>query len=133
MNCPCCNEWIYDDTNQKCDRCMTPWKSDHTQIDSIQESSVQTSLTEMVYVTCKRCGRVSFSVTKDFAVSMVESYNAYYDGLTQEKQAESGRRASLRDYEVCAGCGGSYKDVRPFKEGDVPSGCTINSILSSAD
>ena len=81
--------------------------------------------------TCNNCGWVHFGVTREFAETEVAKFNAYFDGLSGEKQQDyyGGRKSSIRQYEKCFFCGGSYENFRPFVDGDCPTGCTIQPII----
>lgn len=78
-------------------------------------------------VTC-RCGWVSMGVTLDYAQSAVKEFNDYYQTQPAEVQAHFGGPATLKQYLGCW-CGASFRDGRPFTEGDCPDGCTIGPML----
>jgi len=83
----------------------------------------------MVEVTCKRCGRVAFAVTRAYAAEEVTKFNSYYKTLSVGSQADYGGLSTITSYERCVGCGGSYKDFRVAQEGDCPDGSTLSAIL----
>jgi hypothetical protein len=82
--------------------------------------------------TCNKCDWVHFAVSRADAESEVARFNAYFDSLPKEKQElyYGGKNSSIEEYERCLACGNSYKDFRPAKHGDCPSGCTLNPIIS---
>jgi hypothetical protein len=79
--------------------------------------------------TCK-CGRVYFGVSRAYAEAAVKRFNEYFDGLSPDTQRDfyGGNRSSIASYEQCW-CGTSYKEFRPFKEGDCPDGVTMSPII----
>jgi hypothetical protein len=77
-------------------------------------------------VTCLRCRRVSFAVTKAEAEREIAEFNAYYASLSEEKKASYGGPSSLDQYR-CLRCHGS--EFRPARDGDCPDGVTINPVV----
>lgn len=80
-------------------------------------------------VTCNKCGRVHFGVTREDAQAEVDRFNRYFDTLTPENQEMFGRRSSIDSYERCIACGNPYTNFRPSQPGDCPDGCTINPVI----
>jgi NADH pyrophosphatase NudC (nudix superfamily) len=83
-------------------------------------------------VTCKYCGWVHFEVTREYAKNQVKTFNKYYDSLSEEKQQEyyGGNKSFIRTYERCMFCGTCYHNMRKYKKGDSPMGCTLNPIIT---
>lgn len=81
-------------------------------------------------VTCPKCRRVHFGVSLSYANAEVDRFNKYYRTLDRQTQLDNygGKPATLKSYLFC-GCGTSYKMCRESKDGDCPSGVTINPIL----
>lgn len=69
-------------------------------------------------------------VTRDHAEEEVKKFNAYYDKLSPGKQQDyyGGKKATIALYERCFNCGAGAT-FRPFKEGDCPSGVTIQPTI----
>jgi ribosomal protein L37E len=86
-------------------------------------------------VTCNKCGRVHFYVTRKYAEEQVAKFNDFYDSLDKEKQNDyyGGKCASIKSYEHCMRCGNVYKDFREYKNGDCPDGCTIGPIIMKTE
>lgn len=82
----------------------------------------------MNYVTCIKCGWVSFSVSRKYAEEQIKKFSDYFDSLSKEKQKEfyNGKKFSLKDYS-CMLCGGLK--FRKFQNGDCPDGCTLNPVI----
>lgn len=82
--------------------------------------------------TCNKCGWVHFAVSRKHAEDEVTKFNEYFDTLSKKEQDEfySGKGSSIRQYEHCMLCDGSYTNFRDSKYGDCPDGCTINPIIS---
>lgn len=81
--------------------------------------------------TCNGCGWVAFGVSRDYAQHSVEQFNQYFDGLSKQDQQDfyGGHKSSIKQYEMCIRCGGSYKNFREFQKGDCPQGVTLNPII----
>jgi len=90
-------------------------------------------MTDNDLVTCKKCGRVHFTVSLDYATKQVQQFNEYYNTLTVEQQQMyyNGKLSTIDSYFKCIACGNDFKNFRPFQEGDCPDGVTINSILET--
>jgi hypothetical protein len=85
-------------------------------------------------VTCNRCGRVHFVVTRAYAEEQVKQYNEFLRTLDDEERKHYPRPpAFVSDYERCDMCGASYLDFRPFREGDCPMGCTLGPIIDRTE
>lgn len=81
-------------------------------------------------VTCKKCGWVHFAVTRAHAEAEIKRFNEYYDSLTEEKQEfyYGSKKSGMHNYDRCFLCGPGAT-FRPFKEGDCPTGCTIQPCI----
>lgn len=87
-------------------------------------------MTDKRLCTCNRCGWVHFIVSRKYAIQQVKEFNVYYDALDQEtKNMFGGKGATMETYERCFSCGQTDEDFRPFKEGDCPTGCTIQPTI----
>lgn len=85
-------------------------------------------------VTCSKCGRVYFEVSRKKAEDEVRRFNKYYRTLDDEgKKAYGNSLSCIGPYEYCALCGSSYKTFREFKEDDCPIGCTLSPIIRKED
>jgi len=76
-------------------------------------------------VICTKCNRTHMGVSRKYAVKEVESFNAYFDTLTKEKQDDyyGGKKSSLDNYKCY--CGNTS-----FKPGSTaPEGCTIGPVI----
>lgn len=115
--CPICTSWMLDHPSlrgyKKCS-CGYTCPSERNTLDTI---------------TCKGCGWVHFSVTREYAQNEVDTYMKYYNTFTDEEKSQCGSPPEVSDYEKCKHCGGSHIDFRPSKPGDCPAICTINPIL----
>lgn len=82
-------------------------------------------------VTCLKCGWVAFQVSRESAIREFTSFNEYYDTLTPKEQEDyyGSKKSSIRFYEHCMFCDGSYQNFRDSQEGDCPDGCTLNPII----
>ena len=80
--------------------------------------------------TCNKCGWVHFAVTRAHAEAEVKKFAEYWATIDQEtKDSFGGRPSSIeRDYDRCFMCGPGAT-FRPFKEGDCPTGCTIQGTI----
>lgn len=83
-------------------------------------------------VTCNKCGRVHFQVSRDHAIDCVTRFNAYYMTLTPEQQQDfyGGKMSNIKSYEHCMFCNGPYINFRDSVEGDCPPGCTLSPIIA---
>lgn len=81
--------------------------------------------------TCLKCGWVAFGITRERAKNEVESFNKYFDTLTEKEREDfyGGRRSLIRSYERCFLCGGPHTNFRDSKEGDCPNGVTLQPIV----
>ena len=79
-------------------------------------------------VTCTTCGWVHVAYERQEALDAVDSFNLFYEGLSERKRDEyyGGRCSSIKDYEKCH-CGSDT--FRPSKPGDCPDGCTLNPVI----
>jgi hypothetical protein len=80
--------------------------------------------------TCNACGWVHFGMSPEDVDRAIDTFNAYFDRQPPDTQALFGGRASRADYDRCFRCGGSHKNFRESRPGDVPFGSTIQPILS---
>lgn len=82
-------------------------------------------------LTCNKCGRVAFGVTREHAENEVINFNKYFNSLTEKEKQDyyHNRPATISLYEICTQCGNSYKDFRDYKPGDCPNGVTISPII----
>jgi hypothetical protein len=79
-------------------------------------------------VTCNKCGRVHVALSRKEVVSYIRRWNEYYERCPEEERL--GRSPdSIGNYEVCLGCGGSYKDFRMSETGDCPAGVTLTPVM----
>ena len=83
-------------------------------------------------VTCKNCGWVHMGISRKIAEDEIKSFSEYFDTLSPKQQQDyyGGKKSSIKQYEQCFNCGGSYKNFRIFKEEDCPEGCTIQTIIT---
>jgi len=92
----------------------------------------------MNFVTCKNhfldgiCNWVSFRVSREYAENQVTIFNNFYETLPIKQQFElySNCKATIKDYEHCHRCGGSYKNFRKSTRLEVPFGSTVNPIIN---
>ncbi len=79
-------------------------------------------------VTCVKCGRVGFAVSKEYAKLEIKHFNEYYATLSksQQKASYGGKKSKLSNYS-CLYCKGST--FRKSKDGDCPDGCTISAVV----
>ena len=83
------------------------------------------------FVTCVRCGRVHYAVTRTEAQRLVDDFNAYLQTLSNSQRARYGNQEStIAQYERCRHCG-TAAEVRPAKPEDGPAGGTIGPIIDS--
>ena len=88
------------------------------------------NIQDVTLVTCKNCGWVHVACSRTDAEKEVRSFNEYFDTLSPKKRLDYGNKhASIKSYEHCFRCGGSYNNFRAFKSGDCPDGCTLQSII----
>lgn len=83
-------------------------------------------------VTCDKCGWVHMAYTRAQAIVEVESFNAFYEMLTQERKDElyGGHGSSIEQYEQCHRCGG--KTFHVSGPNDCPVGSTIGPVIFEA-
>lgn len=79
--------------------------------------------------TCNRCGWVSYGVTRKDAERSVAEFNKFYEAAPAATRESFGGPSTILHYEVCIGCGGSYKNTRDSSPDDCPVGCTLNPII----
>jgi len=91
------------------------------------ESVVETETLPLV--TCEACGRVHVSQSRKELVKKIARFNEYYFGLSEESRFGFGGPDEIQNYESCLSCGASYKQFRPAKEDDCPSGSTLTPII----
>jgi hypothetical protein len=84
---------------------------------------------QMQCVTCTKCGWVHVAYTREQAQDAVDSFNEYYDALSEKKQKEyyGGRGASIKDYTGCFHC--KNETFRKSRKDDCPDGCTIQPVI----
>jgi len=71
------------------------------------------------------------AVTRKFAEDQVTEFNTFYASLTPEEKTQfySGSCSSIKSYERCFFCGQTEGDFREAKDGDCPTGCTIQPTI----
>jgi len=85
------------------------------------------------YITCRKCGWVSFTVTYECADFKTKSFLKYYNTLGEKDQKEcyGDRKQTYKsvfiEYVGCNLCGSS--DFRKFRKGDCLDGCTIGPAI----
>lgn len=86
----------------------------------------------MNLLTCKSCGWVHFGVSREYAENEIRHFNEYFESLTEKERQDyyGGRRSSIKEYDRCDLCGGSYKNFRPAEVGDCPNGVTLGPIIT---
>jgi ribosomal protein L37E len=85
-------------------------------------------------MTCLRCGRVHFAMTRAEIEAEVASFNRYMESASPQTRAHFGNRtASLADYERCRRCGATYREFHPAVDNDAPDGVTLNPIMRAED
>ncbi len=77
-------------------------------------------------VTCNRCGRVSFAISKEAALRNIEQFNSMVAKQPAGGPYE-GARSDLSRYR-CIGCGNN-KEFRKAVPGDAPAGVTVNPVI----
>lgn len=86
----------------------------------------------MKNVLCIKCKWVHFEVSRQKAEDEVDTFNKYFDSLDKEKQEEfyGGVGSSIKNYEHCFCCQGSYKNFREANDDEIPYGSTIQPIIN---
>ncbi len=92
----------------------------------LQDLKPRQRATHSKSVTCLRCGRVSFAVSRADAEREIAEFNAYYASLSDREKANYGGLSSLEHYR-CLQCGGS--EFRQARDGDCPNGVTLNPVV----
>lgn len=77
-------------------------------------------------VTCTRCGRVSFAVSRAEAELRVAEHNAMR--LEHRDNLRFWPAPASVDRYRCLGCGG-WGPYLPARPGDCPPGVTINAVI----
>lgn len=85
----------------------------------------------MKFVVCKSCNWISFTISRKEAERAVKRFNLFFKTLTlkQRKEYYNNIPSNIKLYEMCASCGGSYKNFRACKRGDFPDGSTAQAII----
>lgn len=81
-------------------------------------------------VTCIRCGRIGFAVSRAEAEMHVARHNAMR--LEPPDNARFWPTPTSLDSYRCLGCG-SWGPYRPARPGDCPSGVTINPVVTDME
>jgi len=81
-------------------------------------------------VTCEACGWVSYSVTRQHAEERVARHNARR-AIDSSALRHWPTPMSIQKY-ACRGCGG-WGPYRPARQGDCPTGATINAVVVDAE
>jgi hypothetical protein len=63
----------------------------------------------------------------------VNAFNAVYEKFSDQEKSMLAGPASIEPYKQCFRCGAPSTDFVPALEGDVPSGCTIQSIIAPGE
>jgi len=82
-------------------------------------------------VTCLKCGRVHFGVTREYVEEQVKQANEYLDSLLAKKRKKlyGNQKSKIDQYKQCFTCKNSYENFREFEEGDCDVGVTLSPIL----
>lgn len=76
-------------------------------------------------VTCLKCGRVSFALSRAVAQAHVDDFNQYYESLDADRRRRYGGPTSIDSYKC--GCGGTaFRAARPE---DCPIGATLSPVI----
>lgn len=81
-------------------------------------------------VTCTRCGRVGFAVSRAESEQRIARHNRMRLESPENRQFWTGP-TSLDSYR-CLGCGG-WGPYRPARPGNCPSGMTINLVVTDME
>ncbi len=85
-------------------------------------------------VTCLKCKRISFAVSRQYAEAEVKNFNEYFATLDKKTQDElyGGKGSSIDSY-ACLYCGGN--NFRPSTESEIAKtyGCTINPVIFESE
>ena len=127
MICPICLGYMLDhkalSNYKKCPSCAYTCTKDtmKTKIDKL--------------LSCNKCGRVHFVVSKDYARSAVEEFNRYYDTLPEYIQNKyyNGEPVTMQSYETCVKCGNSYKDFTEVSPGVNIGVYTVSPIVDKEE
>lgn len=84
-------------------------------------------------VTCNKCNRVEFEVTREYAELESKQFNEFYYSSNDEVKSYYSGPSSVKIYEHCIYCDNQYKDFRDAKEGECPRGCTISPIIKRTE
>lgn len=82
-------------------------------------------------VTCFACGWVMVAYSRAQAEQEVAEFNRYFDTLTESQRIDyyGNKKSSIKRYEQCFACGGSYQNFRLSQAGDCPMGVTLQTII----
>lgn len=84
----------------------------------------------MLFLKCKNCKNIQYSIAREKAVADVKKFNAFYDAHSKRlAKAMFGSKANLDSYERCIRCGFSHKQFIKAKKKDVPRGSTLQPII----
>ena len=82
-------------------------------------------------VTCLACGWVSVAYSRAQAEKEVAEFNNYFDALAESQRLAYYRdkKADIKRYEQCFGCGGSYQNFRRAIKEDCSDGATLQPLI----
>jgi hypothetical protein len=82
-------------------------------------------------VTCLACGWVMVAYSRAQAEQEVAQFNAYFAALTENQRIDyyGHKKADIKRYEQCFGCGGAYQNFRHAVKEDCPDGVTLLPLI----
>lgn len=84
----------------------------------------------MILITCNKCNRVAFAVSKEYAIEALARFNKAWAKMSADTRAQyGGKPATMKDYDRCYQCGNRGSNFRRAAASDCPSGVTLSPVV----